>query len=824
MRCLIVQNRLGLEGRTRCVAEFVRLLNDLGEEPEILCLTFADEDIGRAFGIKGLRYRLSPLLRWRHLPSAHRPEVLLTNALARKSIGRLKPDLVINSNDTWAFLPAGPRYIHYIHFPFKPSLRYMSRFSRGIWKSYASLVDLLVQEKALPHSQFVTNSEFSRARFSQMYALDATVIHPPAWNGRLRPGRPDLRRVVTLGSFHPDKGQLEQLEIARRLPEWHFTLLGSPAAPRYARTVQKAAREIPNVDVILNPSRQCIEEEFARSSHFLHTNPHEGFGIAAVEAAASGCVPVVPDTGGLREIVEADALRFTSLAGCVEALRASTGEAGRQLLGSVQNGLSRFGAEAFRAALMPFVVAGPEAVTSLWAAPRAEPARVGNAEPNTEKQTSLLGGSALLFWAQLASATGFFIAVLLLARGLGPDGRGTMAFISVAALIIGRIARLGVAEAAAILAAQRRSTRSALLAGIAVFIVPSTFVVAAAVALALLLIPEPRPAGVGLSELIILVPGAVGIAITDACGLFLSGCKRFVARAVTNATAPWIYAVVLAVVTSTIGLTVERAAIGWAVAMVGGGLITMAVSVRFAGLARPDRPLLSQLLRLGLRLWIGTLTSFLNLRIDQLLMGFISTKATLGIYAVAVNAAEVLLYFPTAIGEALFPFLAVGQPREQAQQALRAARLLVLSTTASIVVAALLGPELIPVVFGAPFGPSIIPFLWLLPGALGYAATRVFTIALATSSAPGRFSLPPVISLLVGVILDFVLIPILGASGAAIAASAAYLAGGVSALLLHRSRNPFAASELLPRIDEVTVLVPRAWAALGRLRSQRSRV
>jgi O-antigen/teichoic acid export membrane protein len=584
--------------------------------------------------------------------------------------------------------------------------------------------------------------------------------------------------------------------------------------------VQLAASQMANVSVVLNPTRQHIDDEFARSSHFVHTNPHEGFGIAAVEAAAAGCVPVVPDTGGLREIVEADTLRFTDIDGCVRALRASTGEAGGRLLDSVQQGLSRFGADAFRASLTDVVIAGPEMVTSSDALPRPEAVGVGSAQPKAEKQTSFLSGSALLLWAQVASAMGFFVAVLLLARGLGPDGRGTMAFISVAALIIGRIARLGVAEAAAIFAAQRQSARSALLADITVFIAPASFFVAAAVAVGLMLMAEPRPAGVNVIELIALVPGAVGIAITDGCGLFLSGCKRFVARAITNATAPWVYAVILATMSYTVGLTVQLAAIGWAVAMTIGGIVTIVVAARRGGIARPDRPLLAQLIRLGLRLWIGTLTSFLNLRVDQLLMGFISTKATLGIYAVAVNAAEVLLYFPTAIGEALFPFLAVGQPREQSRVALRVARLLALSTTASIAVAALLGPELIPVVFGAPFGPSVIPFLLLLPGALGYAATRVFSSALATSSTPGRFSLPPIISLVVSVILDLLLIPTLGAAGAAIAASTAYIAGGVSAVLLHRSLNPFAARELLPRVEEVTVLVPRARAALGRLRSR----
>ena len=357
MRCLIIQNRLGLEGRTRCVAEFVRLLNDLGEEPVIACLAFEDPDIGRPFGLSRLRFQLSPLLLWSRIPSAHRPEVLGTNFLARGMIRRLQPDLVFNSNNTWAFLPAGPRYIHYVHFPFKGS-EYMSRFNGGIWKSYATFLNRLEHATVPPpRSQFAANSQFVRAGLEEMYSLQATVIHPPGWNGVVRPGRPDLRRVVTLGSFHPDKAQLDQIEIARRLPDWSFILLGSPASPGYTRKVQREASRTPNVEIVLSPTRQRIDEEFARASHFVHNNPHEGFGIAAVEAAAAGCIPVVPNTGGVREIVESDELRFTTIDGCVEALRASCGDAGKRLLAGVQKGLHRFGANNFRSAMARVVEA-----------------------------------------------------------------------------------------------------------------------------------------------------------------------------------------------------------------------------------------------------------------------------------------------------------------------------------------------------------------------------------------------------------------------------------------------------------------------------------
>ena len=441
-------------------------------------------------------------------------------------------------------------------------------------------------------------------------------------------------------------------------------------------------------------------------------------------------------------------------------------------------------------------------------------------------QTSLLGGSTLLLWAQLISAAGFFVSVLLLARGLGPEGRGTIAFVSVTALLICRIARVGVAEAAAILAAQRPAARPALLGSFVLMAVPSALVVALLFA-GVLLIADPRPAGVGPIELIALVFGAFGIVLGEGGGMFLLGCKRFVARAVLFAGMPWIYAALLAALSFGPGLTVSNAAIAWAVSMTAGGALSLAASIRVAGLEWPARGLMQELMRLGLRLWVGTLSSFLNLRIDQILIGFISTQATLGIYAVAVSAAEALLYVPMAIGDALFPFLASGGDRDRASRTLRTVRLLVLSTTLSVVAAALFGPSLMPLVFGAAFNGSVVPFLWLLPGALGYTATKVFSNALATSSTPGRYSLPPLVSFAVGAIIDLLLIPQFGASGAAVAATAAYLAGGASALLLYRSRNPFPLGALIPRADATVgfaasaaaLLLARARAAIGRLRS-----
>jgi uncharacterized membrane protein len=62
-------------------------------------------------------------------------------------------------------------------------------------------------------------------------------------------------------------------------------------------------------------------------------------------------------------------------------------------------------------------------------------------------------GPVFLFWAQIVGNAGLFVGLLLVTRALGPSGRGTVAFLTVTALVTAWIARLGVTEATVIFAA-----------------------------------------------------------------------------------------------------------------------------------------------------------------------------------------------------------------------------------------------------------------------------------------------------------------------------------------------------------------------------------
>ena len=418
----------------------------------------------------------------------------------------------------------------------------------------------------------------------------------------------------------------------------------------------------------------------------------------------------------------------------------------------------------------------------------------------------LAAGSANLFWAKIGGNGGYFVAVLIVARGLGPAGRGTVAFITVAALVVAHMAGLGVGEATTVLSARHPARRPALLANALVYFL-SAGVTAGTIAFLGLLLSGVEPAGVGTPELVILAFGIVSCALGEAGYSFLLGTERLRQLAFVTGCASWVYASLVFVLWAGPGLTVGRAAMAWTTTEALRAIVLFSLSARGTVFGLPSRRLLVEEIAFGIRLWIGSLARFLNFRTDQILMGFITTEAALGYYAVAVNVSEVLLYLPSSAATALLPLIARTEPVRRGEETLRAFRSVGFVTAAGVAVAAVVGPVVLPAVFGDAFDESVVPFLWLLPGTFGFAASAVFSNALVGSSSPGLSSLGPLVSLTLGFALDLALIPTHGATGAAAAASAAFLVGGATALITYRRVHPFAwRSLLVPHRGDLDVL------------------
>jgi O-antigen/teichoic acid export membrane protein len=412
---------------------------------------------------------------------------------------------------------------------------------------------------------------------------------------------------------------------------------------------------------------------------------------------------------------------------------------------------------------------------------------------------SVSQGSALLVAARIAGNAGFFVAVLVITRALSESGRGQFAFATTAAQVLALLAGVGITQATVVFVAQLTESRGQLLTNVLLFTAGSALVTSVVFGGALMLTGQASPRGLGGLGLPLLVTGATASAVASAGAAFLSGVRRWRAQALASAAAPWLYALLLVAVSTQTALTVRLAFLLWDVYYIVWAAALVVTAIRLQRLGRPSIALLRRSLGFGVRAWAGSLSQLLNYRADQLLMGFLTTQAALAVYVVAVNASEVLLILPGAASTALLPVLARSRDGNRSERTLRLFRILTLLTLAGMICFAAAGPVLIPAVFGTRYQASVTPFLWLVAGTLGFVATAAFTPALFAISAPGIASIAQVASLTVDIVLDIVLIPRLGPTGAAIGSTAAFYTAGLVALGAYRRRVPFSYRALLPR-------------------------
>jgi glycosyltransferase involved in cell wall biosynthesis len=188
------------------------------------------------------------------------------------------------------------------------------------------------------YERVLANSQYTRHWIRRLWGVDSDVLFPPIRTRDLRPGT-KASRILSVGRFiapgygHAKK-QLEQVQAFGQmvrgggLDGWELHLVGGcePAHRPYLAKVERAAEGLP-VGIHANAPRSLVEELLATSSVFWSATGlgedeeaapwvFEHFGITTVEAMAAGCVPVVIDKAGQREIVRhgTDGYRWTTLA------------------------------------------------------------------------------------------------------------------------------------------------------------------------------------------------------------------------------------------------------------------------------------------------------------------------------------------------------------------------------------------------------------------------------------------------------------------------------------------------------------------------------
>ncbi len=389
---------------------------------------------------------------------------------------------------------------------------------------------------------------------------------------------------------------------------------------------------------------------------------------------------------------------------------------------------------------------------------------------------AILRTSLGTFGAKIAvHALGLATSVLI-ARTLGPQGKGAYAFLVTAAFFAFTLAHAGIEHANLHLFSSRQATlaalarHSALIAGV-------SGCAASGILAALFLRGGAFFSGVPLSHTLI-VAASLPFSVH---ALYLAGLLVLDHRISATNQASLAAAGFQAAGTFACALA-DVLSVGTVLL-----LYTGSTAVHWACLAArtrswrgpdpsPDPDLLKRMLAFGLKTQIGLILLSLLLRLDVLLLKSLAPIEEVGFYTLAVTLAGILWLATDAVAVAVLPHQA-HRGADGAPVAAAAIRATLLAGGGLAILLLVAGPLAIRFLYGPAFMPSLVPFLLLVPGMLLFSFQRPCRAFLTQSGRSLTISLALAVQLGLNISLNLAWIGPWGATGAAAASTASCTAG-----------------------------------------------
>ena len=299
---------LGLAGGGELVAlNITKALEESGYRVDLVTYRFKVEDVERGFKL------LTPGYKPRNMVVYETPRLikllgisgrfvrlrrlLLVNDFLERS--RSKYDLII---DTSSNMPTKVDVV-YVHYP---TILRTSNRSGLHWRLYDKLVQYTSNRLLGKPKLVLCNSSWTAEKFKSAYNNDFTieVLYPPVDVEYFSKVAGNIKEniVVTVSRFTPEKNMEKIVDVADKLRDFRFVMIGGRA--KYSESVidniNKRIRELRanNVELLFDVPRDKLREMLGSAKYYLHPPYAKHFGISVVEAMSTGCIPIVYRDGG----------------------------------------------------------------------------------------------------------------------------------------------------------------------------------------------------------------------------------------------------------------------------------------------------------------------------------------------------------------------------------------------------------------------------------------------------------------------------------------------------------------------------------------------
>lgn len=248
-----------------------------------------------------------------------------------------------------------------------------------------------------------------------------------------------------------------------------------------------------------------------------------------------------------------------------------------------------------------------------------------------------------------------------------------------------------------------------------------------------------------------------------------------------------------------LGALIVMVGVNWAMVLT---FLTLQRS-RIAHFDWPDTTLFWKLLKYGCRIYLTTSIAYLVGRINLILVNAHFGPAQAGFYAIGIAIGENLHLLPTIVPLNLFPRIARGETFESSAAVFRI--LCIVFGGLCLLTIPLVKPGL-DLLFGSRFAPAAEIYYWLLPGIFCYGMISTLAYHFAGRGFPVEAMLVWIPGLIANLAIVAIFLPSQGTYVAALASSIAY----VIVLVLHMrlfARESGGYRVLVPRPREAASLI-----------------
>lgn len=391
--------------------------------------------------------------------------------------------------------------------------------------------------------------------------------------------------------------------------------------------------------------------------------------------------------------------------------------------------------------------------------------------------------SAYQFAAQIVALGVNFVVSVLIARTLGPEGKGQLSVLQQVPGVLAIALNFGLAYSNFYFVGRRKqpagealgnSILAALVGGVVG--VPIVWLLTIG---PLAVVPDLPVSGAIVAAVLLPVTLVASFAVSVGNGLGLlkkASLANMISTGLTLLLVLIAYAFDRLDVSAVLAISVITglASMGFVVAAMRTQLGRL--SVRIAAFRESAK--------YSVKSYLGNLAGYLNYRLDIILVGYLAGAASVGVYSIAVTFAELMWYVPNALATSILSKSMGLEGSEGPELTARTSRITSLLMTLVCLTAAVLISPVVHVFYGPEFAPAVHPFLILLPGVWLVGIGKIASGHLAAHGHlfPGISTISAALNLAANLLL----IPGMGAPGAALASTLSYVLVGGWVLIIFR--------------------------------------